>query len=309
MHRIMSIKKFWFLVIIYNLVGTIGFATKYAGEFQDLIVGGRVCGMGGTGVAQGNDLSALLLNPALSPFLQRSLQFMHAENFSGVVKNEFGALVITQKNLAYGLGFQLVSVGGIKLTTLPDTTRPPGYDNQPIPYDTVATHDWVFYLNAGKTKNFFAYGLNLKFYYRDLSVLRGWGAGVDGGLRFALKNFTWGISIRDIILSPIYWESDNREYIASKIAIGGAPQIPLDQINSVLIIETDIVKDLAQDDFFLLQGIELAFRQRIYGRVGRYGERLTAGVGLRYQRLLFDYGLITHNDLGISNKFSLLVQF
>ncbi|MCX7994390.1 MAG: hypothetical protein N3A65_01285 [candidate division WOR-3 bacterium] len=294
------------MILLYS---TTGYSRKYAGEFQELMVGGRICGMGGTGVAQGIDPSALILNPALSPFISRSLHLMHSENFAGIVKNDFGAIIIPKNDFAWGLGFQMVSVGGIKLTTLPDTTHQPDDGNQPIPYDTVSTKDVVIYLNAGRTKNFLSYGTNLKIYYRDLAVVTGLGAGTDIGIKIKLTNLTIGMSIRDFILSPIYWKNETREYIYPKLTFGLASRIPLSKINSILTIESDFMRHFTMDDILLAHGIELAYKNKIYGRFGKTGNRYTAGAGLRYKKIFFDYGLITHTDLGISNKFSLGLEF
>ncbi|MEO0184866.1 MAG: hypothetical protein ABIL22_03415 [candidate division WOR-3 bacterium] len=288
---------------------TICYATKYAGEFQELIVGGRICGMGGTGVAQGIDPTAIVLNPANAPLISRSLHLMHAENFSGIVRNEFGALVVPKANSAYGVGLQVISVGNIKLTTLPDTSQDPGDENQPIPFDTVSTQDMILYLNAAQTKNLFAYGANLKVYYRNLAVMTGIGGGVDIGLRLNLANLNAGIAMRDFILAPVYWNNDTKENISPKISFGVAPSIPLNKINTLLTIESDIVKDLSFNEFKLNTGIEIAYRNTIYGRLGKSGAWYTAGAGLRYKKFIFDYGLITHPDLGISNKFSAGLDF
>ncbi len=310
MHSIIKIKKFFLcLTGIIILGANLGFGTKYAGEFQELIIGGRICGMGGTGVAQGSDPSYIVLNPARLLLSNKSLEIMHAENFAGIIKNEFAAIVIPKEKITYGIGFQMVSISNIKLTTLPDTTKQPGDDNIPIPYDTVSTRDMVFYLNAGKTKNIFSYGVNLKIYYRDLAVLTGIGGGIDIGLKLHLKNLSAGFSIRDFVLAPIYWKSDTKEYISPKITLGIAPKILLTSINAVLIIESNIVKELSYNDFLLNNGIEIAYKDKIYGRLGISGDRYTAGVGLGYKKLTFNYGLITHQDLGISNKFSAGIEF
>lgn len=299
------LSRLWIVILSITLC----FATKYAGEFQELIAGARVCGMGGTGVAQGIDPSSIILNPANAPFINRSLHLMHSENLSGIVKNEFGGITIPKQDVAYGIGFQMVSVGNIKLTTLPDTTKEIGDENQPFPYDTVSTKDMIFYLNAGKIKNKFAFGTNLKIYYRDLAVLTGFGGGIDIGLKLNLKNLNVGASVNNIILSPIYWDSKTKENIEPKFSFGVASLIPLPRINSLLTIELDIIKDLPLNDLSLKTGIELTYQNKIYGRLGKSDSRYTAGAGFRYKKLIFDFGFITHSDLGISNKFSLGVVF
>jgi hypothetical protein len=287
----------------------LGFATKYAGEFQELVVGGRICGMGGTGIAQGVEPASIILNPANAISLNRSLHLMHSENFSGIVKNEFGGFVGIKDDVAYGVEAQMVSVDGIKLTTLPDTNKQPGDDNRPFPYDTVSTRDVIFYLNAAKRKSILNFGLNLKFYYRDLAVMSGFGGGVDVGMKLNLKNLNLGIGVRDFVLAPIFWESKTKEFISPKISTGIAPYFPLIMLNSVVIFELDIIKDLSLNNFSLNSGLEFAYKDKLFFRAGRNENRYTAGAGIKYRKLIFDYGLITHPDLGISNKFSAGIEF
>lgn len=292
------------LIIMTSLQGS-----KYAGDFQELGVGARICGMGGTGVAQGNEPSVIALNPAGSVFLKRSFAIMHAENFSGIVKNEFGSLVIPKANSAFGLGLQAVLVNDIKLTRLNDTTTLPGPDNPPIPYDTTATKDIIFYLNGAQKKGFFSYGANLKVYYRNLSVIYGIGGGVDIGCRIEIEGLKMGVVVKDFVLAPVIWDNKSRDFIAPKIIAGIAPEIPFERFESKVIIESDLVKNLQLSGFESNFGIEYNYKNTISGRIGKNGGRFTLGVGLRYKRWDFNYALITHSDLGGSNKFSLGLEF
>ena len=137
-------------VIVLIIVPVLLMGTKYAGEFQELQVGARPSAMGGTGVAQFEDPSVLYFNPAGTFFTPRSAHLMHAENFAGIVKNDFGAVVLPRGNMSLALGIQYVHTSGIVLTTLPDTTLEPGSNNVPVPYDTVGTSDFLFYINGSK---------------------------------------------------------------------------------------------------------------------------------------------------------------
>lgn len=286
-------------------------ATKYAGEFQELGVGGRACAMGGAGVAQFHDPSVIYFNPAGSFFIERGVLLMHAENFAGVVKNEFGSVILPKGDMSIGIGLQYLSVSDIKLTSLEDSVSPPSSENRPIPYDTVGTKDIVFYINGAKGNERFSYGANIKVFYRDLAVMTGIGGGVDLGVALNLDYLVVGFSVRDFVLSPIIWNNDNgtRETIVSKLALGVAPVIPLEKINSVITLECDIVKPLDINGFSVNMGLEYSYKDFIFGRAGIYSGNYTFGAGLKYKKFGLDYALVTHSDLKNSNKISAGLTF
>lgn len=293
MYRIIS------LIVLPLLLG----ATKYAGEFQELGVGGRACAMGGIGVAQYADPSVIYFNPAGCFYVSRSALIMHAENFAGAVKNEFGSVILPKGNMSIGFGLQYLSVGDIKLTELQETT-PPSSSNPPIPYDTVGTKDLVLYINVARGNEMLSYGANIKVFYRDLAVITGYGGGIDLGVTLNLEHLTAGLAIRDFVLSPIIWSNGTKETIVPKVSFGVAPLIILSKINSVITIGCDIVKSIDTEGFDLNLGLEYAYKDFVFGRAGVYRGNYTLGVGLKYKWFSLDYAFVTHSDLHDSNKFS-----
>jgi len=287
------------LIVLPLLLG----ATKYAGEFQELGVGGRACAMGGIGVAQYADPSVIYFNPAGCFYVSRSALIMHAENFAGAVKNEFGSVILPKGNMSIGFGLQYLSVGDIKLTELQDTT-PPSSSNPPIPYDTVGTKDLVLYINAARGNEMLSYGANIKVFYRDLAVITGYGGGIDLGVTLNLEHLTAGLAIRDFVLSPIIWSNGTKETIVPKVSFGVAPVIILSKINSVITLGCDIVKSIDTEGFDLNFGLEYAYKDFVFGRAGVYRSNYTLGMGLKYKWFSLDYAFVTHSDLHDSNKFS-----
>lgn len=279
-------------------------ATKYAGEFQELGVGGRACAMGGTGIAQFVDPSVIYFNPAGSFYTKRSVLLMHAENFAGVVKNEFGSIILPRRDMTIGVGLQYLSVSDIKLTSLDDTTSPPSSENPPIPYDTVGTKDIIFYINGSKGNDKFSYGANIKVFYRDLAVITGYGGGVDLGLALHLNYVKIGLAMRDFVLAPIIWSNGTKETIVTKLSCGCAPVISLEKINSVITLECDFVKSIDVEGFDVNIGFEYAYKNFIFGRAGIHRRNYTVGVGLKYKKFSLDYALVTHSYLNNSNKIS-----
>lgn len=284
-------------------------AAKYAGEFQELGVGGRACAMGGVGVAQFVDPSVVYFNPAGSFYGQRGILLMHAENFAGIVKNDFASIILPKSNISVGVGFQYLSVSDIYLTTLTDTTSPPSSSNPPIPYDTVGTKEMVFYVNAAKGSGRFSYGANIKVFYRNLAVITGVGGGADLGLTLNLDYLIIGCAMRDFILSPIVWSNGTTEEILPKLSMGVAPVVPIEKINSVITLECDFVKSFDIDGFDVNMGFEYAFKNFIFGRFGFHSGNFTLGVGLKYKKLSLDYALVTHSELKSSNKISAGLAF
>jgi hypothetical protein len=296
-------------IIILFTVPALLIGTKYAGEFQELQVGARACAMGGTGIAQFSDATSLYFNPAGTYFIQRSVHLMHAENFAGIVKNDFGAIVLPRGNMSVGVGLQYVHTSGIKLTTLPDTTAPPGSNNLPIAYDTVGTSDVLFYVNGSKGNERLSVGANIKVFYRNLNAITGFGGGLDVGAALNLDYLRVGVVVRDFILSPLVWSSGRTETILPKIALGLAPVLPIAAINSKITIEADIVKVLDVSGFDVNLGFEYGYRDILFGRMGIYRGNYALGVGLQYKKFSVDYAFMKHPELSNTNKFSAGMRF
>jgi len=280
------------------------FATKYAGEFQGLGVGGRACGMGATGIAAATDPSVIYFNPALSRHTQPSVLAMHAENFGGIVKNEFVSLVLPQENMSLGVAIQYVSVGDIILTRLADSTSPPGSENPPIPYDTVGTQDFILYINGAKGNDFFAYGANIKVFYRDLSVTTGYGGGMDAGIAFLFPHLRAGLTLRDLVLSPLVWSNGTKETIFTRLSLGLAPMFAIEAIDADIMLACDITKHIDVRGFEINVGFEFSYKDFLSGRIGLDNGNYTLGAGLQYKKFFVDYAFLTHSELNNTNKIS-----
>lgn len=284
-------------------------ATKYAGEFQELGVGGRACAMGATGIAAATDPSMIYFNPALSRYAQQSVLAMHAENFGGVVKNEFAAVVLPRSSMSLGVAVQYVSVNDIVFTRLADTTIPPGSENPPIPYDTVGTQDLVVYMNGAKGTDRIAYGANIKIFYRDLAVATGYGGGVDAGVALVLPNVRAGIALRDLVLSPMIWSNGTKETVFTRVSFGVAPMMSIEQVDMDVMLACDVTKRIDIQGFEINLGCEIAYKDLLYGRLGLYDGDYTLGAGVRYRQFSIDYAFLTHSELDNTNKISAGLSF
>lgn len=286
-------------------------ATKYAGDFQELGVGARPLGMGSAFVAGSADPFSLYWNPAGSARVEKkTISFMHAENFAGIVKNEYLSFILPHEGNTIGAAYYYLGVPGIMLTRLADTLREPSETNRPIPYDTVTASDHLVYLNYSRGRGRVSFGASLKLYYRDLTVTKGFGGGIDLGLITYLSTISLGLAIRDVILSPVIWDDGYREQILPKFTVGVAPEIPLTALKSALRIEWDLVRFIDNTSRFEQNlGAEFGYRNSAFLRFGLKNFRPTLGVGLRWKAFDLDYAFVSHSDLKSSNKLSAGVRF
>ncbi len=299
------------ILIALLFITGIGRATKYAGDFQDLGVGARPLGMGSAFVAQAGDPFSLYWNPAGTALLERkAISFMHAENFAGIVKNEYLSCMLPATEHSIGFAYYYLGVPNIKLTRLADTLREISEINRPVPYDTVATQDHVIYLNYSKGRQQLYYGANLKLYYRNLVVVKGFGGGLDVGAIVVLSNLNIGLAIRDFILSPVVWDNGYREEILPRIVLGIAPEMPIVSWKATLRLEWDLVKFIDNGNRFEQNlGMEFDYNNSIFARFGLKDLKPTLGLGVRWKSFDLDYAFVHHPDLQSSNKISAGVRF
>ena len=117
------------LFCLLALAGAVSIAqaTKYAGDFEELGVSARSVAMGSALVATGADPAALYYNPSASVLLpRRDVMLMHAENFGGLVKNDFATVALPSDKSCLGFGLLHNGVSGIKLTGLLNDSLPLG---------------------------------------------------------------------------------------------------------------------------------------------------------------------------------------
>jgi len=305
----MRIRFITILLVVFS-AGT-GDASKYAGDFQELGVGARALGMATAFVAQSADPFSLYYNPAGTALLdRRSVCFMHAENFGGVVKNDYLSFLIPGSNGAVGAAYYYLGVSNIKLTRLADTLRELSETNRPVPYDTVSASDHLLFLNYSKGRGRISYGANLKLYYRNLAVIKGFGGGLDVGLQGHFDYFDLGLAIRDVVLSPVIWDNGYREQILPRLALGLAPQFEIHTWKSTFRFEFDLVKRFDNGRRFEQNlGMELAYNRGLFMRFGLEELRPTLGLGIKWRGLALDYAFVYHPELSSSNKISAGVSF
>lgn len=303
----------------------VGWATKWAGEFEALDVSARAVGMGGAYLALADDPAAIYYNPAGTLGEGTwALGFMHAENFEGVVKSDF--LGGTHRSGPEGVGLALIrhGISGILLTELPDTTRPPDEANRPEISEEVNAAWWTLYFNYSRRVGRVQLGSNLKAIYGQMGKGYSFGMGVDLGLRYGPTNgLVVGVRARNLTSSPLVWSTGTWEWILPRVGLGVAQRFGSTAHRLNLVVDLDLNfeglsggsgLELGRVGIEEKLGVEYLFRDRLALRAGSYQGCLTLGVGGSYNHYYLDYAFqqgsfSNTKELGGSHKLSGGVRF
>jgi len=267
----------------------------YAGDFEELFVSASVEARGKTGIFPSQDASSIYYNPSLSFFKGFSLSFLHAENFGGLVKNNFVAFSKGSGETGFGFGVYRVGVDSILLTDSSyDPSLSPSDSNYPRVIKTISTNEWVFYSNISRNFKKISAGINLKLIYRDLYFETAVGAGVDAGVYIPLDNFFMGLRVKNLSSSPIFWSNDSLEIMAPRIGAGVGTIKKISDFQIILVAEARYEIDTRE--IFYRAGGEVLFLNAFTIRSGFNESGWTLGAGVKYKRFFFDYAFIPWLD-------------
>jgi len=272
------------------------FATRYAGDFEELGTSARAIGMGGAVVAAASDPSAIYYNPSRpSGFQRTSVLFLHSEDFSGLVKHNYLGASFHSPLQSFGFAVLHNGIPGIQLTKLPSEsipgdTTPPGPNNRPYVWRMVSATQVVGYVNYARTLSpYLSLGGNVKLIYHDLGVGSAFGMGLDLGATVTpMTDLDVGLRVRNASTSPLFWDTGTRELVMPRGALGLAKTFRLSRDRLTLALETEVnVEGL---EFTPNLGVEYGFRNVLFGRLGLYRGNVSFGLGLRLGRFHVDYG-------------------
>jgi len=277
--------------VLLAALAAAAFATRYAGDFEELGTSARAIGMGGAVVAAASDPSAIYYNPSRpSGFSRTSVLFLHSEDFSGLVKHNY--LGISFHSPLQSVGFAVLQNGvpNNPLTTVPDTTQPSGPNNRPYVLRYVSVTQVVGYVNYARTLSpYVALGGNVKLIYHDLGIGSAFGMGLDLGATLTpMTDLDIGLRVRNASTSPLFWDTGKQELVMPRGALGLAKTFRISSDRLTLALEAEA--NMEGLDFTPNYGVEYGFRNVLFGRLGVYRSNFAMGVGLRIKRFHVDYG-------------------
>jgi hypothetical protein len=294
---------------------------KYAGEAFSLGVGGRGLALGGSVVAGPFDGTAPYWNPAGMNLLHnRNFTAMHAETFGSLLNHDFLAYVDSRSSAdtgmkpAYAIGFYLYYLGGggIKITELDQDARPYVVREE-------SHGDWLFAAAVSRRlADDIHVGLTGRLIYRDLGVETGWGLSVDAGAVYQPCECTsFGLMVTDITTGFIRYESST-ESIYPTVKPGlmlahrrgdfvgrltGSGDIKFENIRAGAQYWSG---PLSLDTHF---GGELEWREMLFGRAGFDIGDFTAGLGVVYRHVSFDFAYRDDDTFDETLRFSAGFEF
>ena len=178
-------------------------------------VGARGFGMSKAQVAISEDVTAGYWNPAGLSQMEGNYQFsmMHAELFAGIAKYDYAAFSMRLDSISV-LGISIIRFG---IDDIPDTRYL--YDaNGALNYDNIqffSAADYGLLLSYGRDMGFLqglSLGANVKVIYRNVgSFANGWGFGLDLGGKYQVKDWKFGLMLRDITGTYTSWSHNTEE--------------------------------------------------------------------------------------------------
>ena len=194
---------------------------------------------------------------------------------------------------------------------------------------------------------YFALGFNTKFIFKDYQIndIFGWGVGFDAGtLIKPFKNFRIGILFQDVAETTLFWkqvvsgvEKKSTERIKSRLKFGVSYDLAdlfytkkkdsnkdgtdekidsessdnkENRFTSGLIISTEFRRMIAKDQPVTWHvGLEWNILEVLFLRFGFDDLNVTAGAGVGYKIIYFDYSFVHHPYLVNTHRISFSAKF
>ena len=297
-------KKILFTVLVLSSVSLAQSAGNTGLAFLKFGFGARNIALGDAGASVSNDLSALYYNPARLVSLEpNQVMFMHSEWIQDVT-SEVGGIKWNMFNLPWAVGFNVTSVDDIEVRDKPGEA-----------ISTFNANYFFMSLSSGfGVIDDLDFGATLKYIYEGIFNDQSAGYGLDFGLNYVtpVKGLTASTVIRNI------GSMNNLSEIGTKLPLdfrlGAAYNYNITSAKLDVVATGEFQKYIDNDDIHFNTGAEFMYNNTFAARVGYqtgYEARgFSAGIGIEWGSLRFDYAYLPFSDgLGNANQFSLQFSF
>lgn len=266
--------------------------------------GARNVAMGDAGSEVSNDVTALYYNPArLAGNSGSEIMVMHNEWIQGVRSEILGAQT-TFFNIPFAFGFNITTVNDIEVRTKPG--------------NPISTFNANFFFGSLSTGFFItkdiSFGLTWKYLYEGIFVDEATGWGLDFGLNYitALD----GLSLSGVIknIGSMNKLRNEKTKLPVEVRFGPAYKFAIPEQKLDIVVAGEYLKYTATQDNHLDFGAEVWYNNIIALRggyqTGYISKGFTAGIGLNWGNLSFDYALSPFAlDLGTGHSLSVSFRF
>jgi hypothetical protein len=297
-------KKIIFTILLISSVSFAQSAGNTGLAFLKFGYGARNIAMGDAGSSASNDLSALYYNPSrLVSFEENQAMFMHSEWIQDVT-SEVGGIKWNMFNLPWAVGFNVTSVADIEVRERPGEA-----------ISSFNANYFFLSLSSGfKVIEDLDFGTTVKYIYEGILNDQSIGYGLDFGLNYftPVKGLTASTVIRNI--GSMNALNVVGTTLPLDFRLGAAYNYNLQSSKLDFIVTGEFQKYLDNDDIHFNTGAEAVYNETFAARVGYqtgYEARgFTAGIGIEWGSLRFDYAYTPFSlGLGNANQFSLQFSF
>jgi hypothetical protein len=290
-----------FITILLFAAVSLSAQTKNASTgltFLKLGVGGRAIGMGEAYCALSNDASGVYYNPAGIAFGSGSeITLMHKEWAFGTATEYLGSTIHTE-DFAFGLALNSTNVGDIEIRQQPGPSQ-----------GTFGLHDLAISATASwRIDTSLSIGVTGKYLYEKIYVDQSSGAALDFGAKYVLdRNFAFAAAVSNIGSTNALSKESTK--LPSTLRFGASYSNAVsDEIGFTLA--SDVLKVSQDYGTRVHLGAEAVYESflalRAGYQIGYDAKGYSAGLGIRYGLLQFDYAFVPFlNDLGNTHTFAL----
>ena len=290
---------------------------RYSGttafSFLNLPVGARATAMGQAFGSVPNDIQGLVYNPACLATLTASQLSFQNMIYVEDVSQEALAFGHAGRNeeVSWGLSTNYLRVGDITRTVA--TLQPSGDGFTEA--GTFSTYDMALGLSgAAPVTEELKAGGTIKFLHESLSDASSSAGAVDGGILYRLsEEHAWnrGVAASNLGFASKFAQAAVKLPASLRAGISGQPfsqwLLSTDYIKRVDTKgEADIGAEVVPQRFFALR---VGYRYALTGTDLGGLSNFSAGIGLRFKQMSFDYAYIPLGDLGTTHRISVNYRF
>lgn len=288
-------------ILVLNVLVNAQSAGSTGLSFLKFGYGARNIAMGDAGTALSNDLTGLFYNPAKLAMTDKSeVLFMHNEWIQDVSSEVVG--VKTELwDIPFAVGINVTSVKNIQYRSIASLEPETNFDANYF-FGSLSTGFFV--------TDEISFGATLKYLYEGLLNDEANGLGIDLGLNYLLtvKGLTASAVVKNI--GSMNALRNEQTKLPTELRLGSAYTYSFENAKFDFTAGAEFQKYLSADETHFNFGGEALYNKLFAARMGYqtgYESRgFTAGIGLMWGNLKFDYAFLPFSfGLGNANLFSL----